>query len=48
MTTDVLINIVIAILFIGGPVLPLFVLAVEIDRWHKTHGDPPADRFTSD
>lgn len=47
-TEPVLINILIAILFIGGPVLPLLLLATEIDRWHKTHGDPPADQFTSD
>ena len=44
----VLTNILIAILFIGGPLLPLLLLATEVDRWHKTNGDPPADRFTSD
>ncbi len=49
MTIDpVLSNILIAILFIGGPVLPLLLLATEIDRWHRTHGDPPPDQFTSD
>ncbi len=49
MTIDpVLLNILSAIVFIGGPVLPLLLLATEIDRWHRTHDDPPADRFTSD
>ncbi len=46
--SPVLLNILSAILFIGGPVLPLLLLATEIDRWHKAHGDPPADQFTSD
>ncbi len=44
----VLSNILIAILFIGGPVLPLLLLATEIERWHRAHGDPPGDRFTMD
>ena len=49
MTLDpVLSNILIAILFIGGPLLPLLLLATEIDRWHGMHADPPAEEFTPD
>ncbi len=28
-------------IFIGGPILPLLILAVEVGRWHERNQDPP-------
>jgi hypothetical protein len=30
-------NVAAVLLYIGGPVLPLLLLAVKIGRWHNTH-----------
>ncbi len=30
-------NVAAILLYIGGPVLPLLLLAVKIGRWHNTH-----------
>ena len=31
------------IIFIGGPIVPLLILAIEIGRWHKLNPDPPEE-----
>jgi hypothetical protein len=34
-------NVLAVVIFIGGPILPLLLLATEIGRWHDANQDPP-------
>jgi hypothetical protein len=38
---QVVTNVVIVIILLGGPIFPLLLLAVEVGRWHEANGDPP-------
>jgi hypothetical protein len=40
---DLLINIIVVLIFFGGPLLPLFMIAGEVGRWHERNQDPPMD-----
>lgn len=37
---ETLINFVAIVIFIGGPIVPLLYLAVQVDHWHKQNPDP--------
>lgn len=32
------------IIFIGGPIIPLLILAIKIGEWHKLNPDPPEEQ----
>ncbi len=38
---EVLSNVLSIIIFIGGPIIPLLLLAIAIGHWHKLNLDPP-------
>jgi hypothetical protein len=40
MIEQILINTVAVILYIGGPVIPLIILAIRVGRWHDRNPDP--------
>lgn len=37
---QVVANIVIVIILLGGPIFPLLLLTVEVGRWHEQNADP--------
>ncbi len=41
-------NVASVLLYVGGPVIPLLILAVQIGRWHQANPDPEATFDTSD
>ena len=40
-TAEVLTNVLNIVIFIGGPVIPLLLLAIAIGHWHTLNLDPP-------
>ncbi len=38
---DLLINLLTVIIFFGGPILPLLILAIQIGHWHDENADVP-------
>ena len=38
---QVVANVVIVIILLGGPIFPLLLLAVQVGRWHEENIDPP-------
>lgn len=36
---DLLSNILAIIIFLGGPIIPLLILAIQIARWHDQYAE---------
>ena len=34
-------NIVNIMVFVGGPIIPLLIIAIWVGRWHDANQDPP-------
>jgi hypothetical protein len=44
MDTEVLVgNIVSILVYFGGPIIPLLLLAILVGRWHSANDDPPTE-----
>lgn len=38
--TQTLSNIISVVIFIGGPIIPLLILAIKIGGWHNSNPEP--------
>lgn len=43
MSEELLAQFIIVLLYIGGPLIPLLYLTINISQWHRENGDPPIE-----